>query len=315
MSSAFNLSIAIPTYNRAAWLGRTLESLARLIVPEGVRVEVLIVDNASTDNTAAVIAEKAGHHPFPLRVVREEQQGLCYGRNRALHEAAGEHVAFFDDDVLVAPSWLHGYFDAMARFSADAVIGPVFPLFEIPPPPHYSSAVLDSVTSAYSRKGDAAMLLPPEVSHQIPGCNFGVRRETALAVGGFDPHLDRIGSGMIGHGDWEFGYALVRAGKRVAYEPRCRVDHAISAAKLSATSLRARWFGFGAAERFLATRHGKQIPRAAPVKSGARAVRYWVLSLFKRIRGDAGAAFEMELKACREWGYASGLRSDRKRAP
>ena len=307
--ASFFITIAIPTYNRATWLVRTLDSIAQLVIPSGVGVELLVVDNASTDGTAKAAEEMAGRFPFPLRVVQENQQGLCHGRNRALREAGGQHVAFFDDDVLVAPTWMVGYCDAVARFNAEAVVGPVYPLFEIPPPPHYSELVLDSVTSAYSRKGEEAKQLPPDVAHQIPGCNFGVRRETALAVGGFDSHLDRIGAGMVGHGDWEFGYALVRAGKRVAYEPRCRVDHSVGAGKLQPASLRARWFGFGAAERFLAARHGKRVPGWASAKSATRAARYVVMSLLKRINGDPRTAFELQLRACREWGYARGLKT------
>ncbi len=302
-----NVTLAIPTYNRADWLGRTLDSIARLVIPSGAHVEVIVVDNASTDDTPNTVTGRIHTFPLPLRSVREERQGLCHARNRALQEAAGSYVVFFDDDVLVAEDWLLGFQAALSRFSADAVVGPVVPLFETPPPSYFSPMALDSVTSAYSRKGEQAMLLPAETAHQLPGCNFAVRRDLALEIGGFDSRLDRIGRGMVGHGDWEFGYALVRASGRVAYEPRCRVQHWVGAPKLSPASLRARWYGFGAAERFLAVRHGKKVPRAASFKSAARAVRYLARSVAAQLLGHRAAAFEYQLKACREWGYARGL--------
>jgi glycosyltransferase involved in cell wall biosynthesis len=302
-----DITIAIPTFNRSGWLSRTLNSLADLALPPGTRAGVLIINNACTDNTPAVIEEISRHFPFPLRTVVEEQQGLCFARNRALRETSAAHVIFFDDDIEVAPEWLIGYVEAVARYDADAVVGPVFPLFEKSPPSYYGNVALDSLTSAYSRKGEQTMLLPSETAHQIPGCNFGVRRAAALEVGGFDPHLDRIGRGMVGHGDWEFGYALARSGKRVVYEPRCRVAHCISADKLRLTSLAARWYGFGAAERFLMARHGKTFPRWSSGRSALRAAQFLGRALWAAAGGRRAAALEQYLKACREWGYARGL--------
>lgn len=301
------ITIAIPTFNRAAQLRETLRSIKQLVPPPRTPVDVLIIDNCCTDVTPQVVAEFASSAPFPVRCVREEQQGLCFARNRALQEATSEHIIFLDDDVRIAPHWLAAFLRAVETFNADAVVGPVFPLFESPPPPYYTHAVLDSVTSAYSRKGERPKRLEGEEAHQVPGCNFGVRRLVAIEVGGFDTRLDRIGRGLIGHGDWEFGYALARAHKVIAYEPGCRVEHVISADKLRAASLCARWYGFGAAERALASRHSKNVPRLAPVKSAVRALRYGLHAARARLQGDRGRAFEFVLKACREFGYARGL--------
>src|SRR5262249_41598358 len=70
------------------------------------RYEVVVVDNASTDETAAVIAAAARHFPVPLRGVREPRPGVACARNRGIHEARGAWVAFFDDDQVADPAWL-----------------------------------------------------------------------------------------------------------------------------------------------------------------------------------------------------------------
>lgn len=307
-ASDVSVSIAIPTYNRAAWLRRMLESLAHVDPPQGVPVEVIVVDNASTDETARLLEKiTSGPFPFPFRCVHESQQGLDYARNRALNEAWGNWVVFYDDDVLVHRDWLTAFVSAVRQHKPDCVIGPVFPLFETPPPSFLSSAVLDSVTSGYSRKGEVARILSPQEAHQIPGCNFAVRKDVAQTIGGFDVSLDRVEKNVIGYGDWEFGRALVQAGKIVFYEPRCRVEHAVDHNKLSRNALRSRWFGFGAAARLLGERRGRRYTFVDLCKTGLRAVAWWAASRATSMAGRRQTALEWELKAYREWGFVRGL--------
>ncbi len=96
-----DFTIGICTHNRANDLRVTLQSLRQLRIPEGVRHEILVVDNASTDGTSAVASgfTDAG---FPVRLVREARLGVCAARNRALREAQrSRYLLFLDDDVNV----------------------------------------------------------------------------------------------------------------------------------------------------------------------------------------------------------------------
>src|SRR5690606_2409380 len=104
------LTVAICTWNRSFLLARTLEQLGALIVPPGLRWELLVVDNASSDDTSQVLQGYLGR--LPLRVVREERPGLSNARNAAIRAARGEYIIWTDDDVLVAPGWLAAYSDA-----------------------------------------------------------------------------------------------------------------------------------------------------------------------------------------------------------
>jgi len=99
-------TIVVCTYNRAEMLRDALRSLSKLRVPDGTTMEILVVDNASTDHTPQVVAEIATRTPLPMRLVREARQGVVFARNRGVAEAAGEWIAFFDDDQLADENWL-----------------------------------------------------------------------------------------------------------------------------------------------------------------------------------------------------------------
>src|SRR5262245_4311075 len=128
-------TVLICTYNRARALGETLDSLARMTVPSAVSWDVLIVDNNSSDDTAAVVRDRQGAFPVPLEYLHEPRQGKSYALNTGLAAGRSSFVVFTDDDVLVEPDWLQA---AIAPMTADAGIdytgGPVYPIWEAPCP-------------------------------------------------------------------------------------------------------------------------------------------------------------------------------------
>jgi glycosyltransferase involved in cell wall biosynthesis len=99
-------SLALCTYNRASLLAKALESLAACERPP-LDWELLLIDNNSGDNTAAVARSFAVR--LPLRYVFEPTQGLSAARNRALRECRGEVLLFTDDDVRFDADWLLAY--------------------------------------------------------------------------------------------------------------------------------------------------------------------------------------------------------------
>src|SRR4051812_6074694 len=112
---AIDVSIAICTYNRAKSLALVLQSLSEQQNIDPGAVELLIVDNNSDDQTAEVVAAYAPK--FPVRYIFEKQQGLSHARNRAAVEFFGNILLFTDDDVRLAPNWLHAYAKAFSGFS------------------------------------------------------------------------------------------------------------------------------------------------------------------------------------------------------
>jgi succinoglycan biosynthesis protein ExoM len=125
-----DVSICIATYRRRYGLARLLDSLSRLKVPEGVRVEVIAVDNdPASDPGGEPSADAAAQ--FALRWLREPRRNIAYARNLAVANARGEWVAFVDDDEVVDESWLAAYWQLAAEGECDGYFGPVLPRFEM----------------------------------------------------------------------------------------------------------------------------------------------------------------------------------------
>ena len=95
------LSLIVATYNRAEQLLTTLWSVAAQTAP-AAEWECVVVDNNSTDDTAARFEEFLSAHPgLPLRRVSETRQGLSWARNRGIAETTGDIVAIIDDGATV----------------------------------------------------------------------------------------------------------------------------------------------------------------------------------------------------------------------
>src|SRR5918912_2531949 len=98
-------TVLICTYNRADRLGETLDSLARSKV-DGLRWDVIVVDNNSTDNTRAVVLSRIDAYPVPLRYLFESRQGKSNALNTGLADTDAAIIVFTDDDVRVSDGWL-----------------------------------------------------------------------------------------------------------------------------------------------------------------------------------------------------------------
>lgn len=114
-------SVIVTTYNRCAALRQTLEALSvQTLAPTDY--EVLVVDNGSTDDTRAWLAEFSP--PYGLRSFRfAENQGIGAARNRAIREAAGDTLVLLSDDVLTPENFLETHLETLRRFPGHWVVG------------------------------------------------------------------------------------------------------------------------------------------------------------------------------------------------
>lgn len=101
------VSVVLPTYNRAAWLPQTVESILQ---QTHAPTEVIIVDDGSHDETEAVCAG----FPDPVRYLRQENAGVSAARNRAIREAQGDWIALADSDDIWRPEKLEVQLAAMS---------------------------------------------------------------------------------------------------------------------------------------------------------------------------------------------------------
>jgi len=129
-----DISVILPTYNRATSLRATLESFSRLSLPSDLKWELLVVDNNSTDGTHEVIETLAKSASFPVRYVWEKRQGRSAALNAGIAIAKGDIIAFTDDDVLLHPDWLSSLKSTFDRFDCAAVAGRVVPSWKHPKP-------------------------------------------------------------------------------------------------------------------------------------------------------------------------------------
>jgi len=93
------ITVAICTHNRAAYLDEAIRSVLAQIHDD---TELLVVDNASTDNTAQVVRQFASHQP-PVVGIYEARPGISFARNTAFLKARGRYVLFLDDDATAEP--------------------------------------------------------------------------------------------------------------------------------------------------------------------------------------------------------------------
>ena len=186
-------SVVIPTFNRAALLGETLDSLARLR-PQSVREwEVVVVDNNSSDDTAGVVRGHQSSFPVRLRYEFEAAQGRSNALNRGILATNASVLAFIDDDVVVAERWLDEAVEPLldARRGIDYTGGPVQPIWEAPRPGWLSSTRADLWGAiAILDYGPEAFVF--EERRRVPlGANMAVRRALVDRIGGFSPRLGR----------------------------------------------------------------------------------------------------------------------------
>jgi glycosyltransferase involved in cell wall biosynthesis len=112
------LSVVIPTWNRAHLLGEAVESA---LGQEGGDLEVIVVDDGSTDGTAEAIERRFGNSVKLLRMAT--RSGVGAARNEGVRQATGDLVAFLDSDDLWLPGKLKAELDVLERFpDAEAII-------------------------------------------------------------------------------------------------------------------------------------------------------------------------------------------------
>jgi glycosyltransferase involved in cell wall biosynthesis len=195
------VSVIIPARDAAATLGETLEALTGQDF-EG-EYEVIVVDDGSRDDTAAV----AGSAPGRVTVVRQAPAGPGPARNRGVAESSGSVLAFTDADCVPTPGWLRAGVAALAE--ADVVQGAVRP---------HPDEILRPFDRTVWVNGEVAL---------YETANLLVGRPLFDLLGGFE---DWLGTDVIGKPlaeDVWFGWRARRHGARIAFCAEALVHHAV----------------------------------------------------------------------------------------
>lgn len=213
MGSNFSVSIIICTCNRAASLRATLESVGKVQIPTGWQVELVVVDNGSTDDTA-VVAHRAALTNMPVRYLYEAKKGKSNALNAAIAKARGGILLFTDDDVSVPENWVEQMAAPIARGEADAVVGKVVLAENLKRPwlSAWHEVFLAVVDSQFYEQVE------------LVGANMGFRRSVLERVPAFDPETGP-GSPDLTNEETLFGLQLIEAGYKIGLVENVAVIH------------------------------------------------------------------------------------------
>jgi len=238
------ITVIVCTYNRCESLARALSSLVTTILGEAVAWEILVVDNNSKDQTSKVVEGFCNRYPGRFRYVFEPQQGKSYALNTAIREARGDVLAFIDDDVVVASTWLQDLTQPLHDSQWAGCGGRILP----PPgfsPPRWLAVdgplSLIGALCAFCDRGEVAC----ELKEAPYGANMAFRKEMFGRYGYFRTDLGPRPNSEMRHEDTEFGGRLIAGGEHLCYVPSAVVYHEIHKHRVRKAFFLAWWFDFG----------------------------------------------------------------------
>jgi GT2 family glycosyltransferase len=217
------VAVAVLSWNGRQHLETCLEALAAQEAP-GVDWEILVLDNGSTDGTAAWLRERWGRDRRVRLVESPVNLGFCAGSNRLVAEATGDAVALLNNDTRPEPGWLGALVEALVSAPPDvaAVSGKIV---------DWTGERLDFGRGVMTFDGHAFQLdfRRPLATARLPaageellfacGGNLLIRRASFLAAGGFDE------SYFAYLEDVDLGWRLWSGGERIVFAPAAVVHH------------------------------------------------------------------------------------------
>jgi len=197
-----NVSVVVPCFNSARYIERTLDALQRLD-PGGHELELVLVDDGSTDDTAECISRRG------VTLIRQSNGGPAAARNTGWRRAGGEVICFTDADCIPPPGWVVCLIAGLEAADVGAVAG------------SYAAANDDR---------PLARIIQAEIAYRhrrMPAFvraggtyNLAVRRTVLEQVGGFDESFPTASAE-----DNDLSYRIRHTGHRIAFRPGCRVAH------------------------------------------------------------------------------------------
>lgn len=300
------LDVLICTYNRSALLRKTLDSLFRAHVPDGLHVQVYVVDNNSPDDTVLLIRDLQRNAPLPLHYIFEAKQGLSHARNAGISASAGEVIGIIDDDEEIEEHW----FEVIARELQDPTVdyigGPYLANWQAPAPdwlpPGYPGVIGVMPPKPRGRFG-------PGHPGMLNGGNAAIRRSVFEQVGFYSTRLGRTAKGLLSEEDAEFFRRVLAAGLSGMYVPDFAIYHYIPADRLTRKYHRS-WAYWRAVSQGILDREQREpvkylfgIPRHRIGRALRGAISFPKNSLRKRTKAQA---FSNELALWDLFGFLHG---------
>ncbi len=223
-----SISAIICTHNRDQYLGAAIDSLLAQTLHD---IEIIVVDNGSTDSTAEVVQPRLSDSR--LRYVYEPTLGLSTARNTGAKTAKGDILAYLDDDAVASPQWLASLLEVYENNSRVAIAGGKVTLLWPPGvvrPPAWLSDDLASGLGAYDLGERMQYIKNPSLTPR--GLNYSLRKTFLDSVGGFDVNLGRVGKNLLSNEELHMTQLALKNGWHVVYVPNALAAHNVAPARL-----------------------------------------------------------------------------------
>lgn len=239
------ISFIICTYNRAKYIYECLSRLAKNTEQTGW--EIVLINNNSTDNTAAECERFERDYPqTAYHYFMETQQGLSFARNRGIVESHGDWVVFLDDDAMVESDYIVNLKHYLTQNpEAAAFGGKIEPFFEEGEPEWYSKWSMGFVSAI--DQGSTVHVFP---NNKFPiGANMGIKRKVVEQIGGFNTELGRTGNNLLAGEEKDLFNRIREEGGAILYFPNISVRHCIPARRTTKEFVSKLAYGIGVSER------------------------------------------------------------------
>ena len=207
-----SVSVIIPTYNRGKILGTTIESCINQSYPKD-KLEIIIADNNSSDNTKEVVKDWESRSEVKIRYLFEKEQGAHVARNSAAKISTGEILYFTDDDMIAdrdAVSNIVKVFDM--NYNVAVAGGKVLPKWEFEPP-DWLLKYFKNGSLSLIEKSEKLIIAAYDIG--IYSCHQAILKKVLFECGGFNP--DIVKEQLIGNGETGLNIKILEAGYNFAY--------------------------------------------------------------------------------------------------
>lgn len=233
-----NCSVIVCTHNRAKYLENCLQKLAAQNYPSD-KLEILVIDNNSSDDTSACVKQIKNNYPFTLNYHLEIPLGLSYARNAGLRHAKGEIIIYIDDDALPETNnWIK---NIVAAYEEDADLaaagGEILAIW--PNDGNAPNSIAKLLYGPLSISPQKIIVDTAASPRHLPwGANISFRKSTLTGFGlSFDSNLGRSGDQILSGEESLLSLELIKRKKKVLHLSEARVLHHIQKERLSS-----EWF-------------------------------------------------------------------------
>ncbi len=244
------VSLVIVVYNGADRIEKTLQYIQKQQVQSHFPWEVVVVDDASTDNTIHVL-ENTWHSEIPLKITKAFHRGTAHARIKGIEEASFEFISFIDDDNHIADNWVETVYQTFCCNSNISMCGGEnAAVFESSPPSWFHA-----VEHCYAIGKQGGKTEDITVSKGfLWGAGLSFRKSVfqKLQKAGFSVKLNgRTGKNMMAGEDTELCLAFIAGGYRIWYIETLRLDHYMPAGRITWDNAKKLFIGLGNAEYIL----------------------------------------------------------------